>query len=159
MSAQKALAGGVFDVSIGDDDIAELRQLVDDIGRRSFDARLGHRGLPEQFDQALWANLEDSGLTRLTSTPDLGAGPPSWRPCCAGWPPRRCRAARRNGFACGLAGAAGRPHAAPGPLTVAIADAKPAEAGSPEPRTMCRGPGHRPRWCSPPVAPPAFTSR
>jgi len=47
VSAQKALAGGVFDVSIGDDDIAELRQLVDDIGRRSFDARLGRGGLPE----------------------------------------------------------------------------------------------------------------
>ncbi len=32
----------------------ELTQLVDDIGRRSFDARLGHRGLPEEFDDSLW---------------------------------------------------------------------------------------------------------
>ena len=42
---------------------------------RSFDARFGHRGRPEQFDDALWRKLEDTGLARLTSTPDLGAGP------------------------------------------------------------------------------------
>jgi acyl-CoA dehydrogenase len=71
----EALAGGVFDATTGDDPAADLRRLVDDIGRQSFEARLGHRGPPEQFDAALWRNLEDTGLTRLTSTPELGAGP------------------------------------------------------------------------------------
>ncbi|BBU21035.1 acyl-CoA dehydrogenase family protein [Mycobacterium xenopi] len=126
MNAENALAGGVFDVSIRDDDVAELRRLVDDISRRSFDARLGHRGLPEQFDHALWANLEDSGLTRLTSTPDLGAGPADLATVLRGL---ACRAgavplpetdllaawlAQRGGFT---------PPA--GPLTVAIANAQP----------------------------------
>ncbi|BCQ07331.1 acyl-CoA dehydrogenase [Mycobacterium heckeshornense] len=127
MSAQKALAGGVFDVSIGDDDIAELRQLVDDIGRRSFDARLGRGGLPEQFDQALWANLEDSGLTRLTSTPDLGAGPAELATVLRGLA-RRAGAvplAETDLLAAWLAQRAGLTPP-PGPLTVAIADAKPA---------------------------------
>lgn len=50
----------------------ELRQLVDDIGRRSFDARLGHRGLPETFDDALWRHLEETGLSRLTTAQDAG---------------------------------------------------------------------------------------
>jgi acyl-CoA dehydrogenase len=75
MNASDALTGGVFETSAGDDSSAELRQLVDDIGRRSFEARLGHRGPPDQFDDALWRNLEDTGLARLSSTPDLGAGP------------------------------------------------------------------------------------
>ncbi len=52
----------------------ELAQLVDDLGRRSFDARLGHRGLPDTFDEALWRNLEDTGLARLTSSQDAGPG-------------------------------------------------------------------------------------
>jgi acyl-CoA dehydrogenase len=70
-----ALAGGVFAVTEAQDDDAQLRQLVDDLGRRSYDARLGHRGIPDQFDAELWRNLEDTGLARLTSTPDMGAGP------------------------------------------------------------------------------------
>ena len=70
------LAGGVFATGAGDSsETAELRRLVDDIGSRSFAARLGQRGLPEKFDDAAWANLEETGLSRLTSTPDLGAGP------------------------------------------------------------------------------------
>lgn len=74
MSAVGALAGGVFGAG-ADDDTGDLRELVDDIGRRSADARQGQRSRPEEFDEALWANLEETGLTRLTSTPDLGAGP------------------------------------------------------------------------------------
>jgi acyl-CoA dehydrogenase len=50
----------------------ELAQLVDDIGRRSFDARLGHRGLPEEFDDSLWRTVEETGLSRLTSSGDAG---------------------------------------------------------------------------------------
>lgn len=71
-----ALWGGVFDTDDSrDDDTAELRQLVDDLGRRSFDSRLGRRGVPEEFDDTLWRDLEDTGLARLASTADLGAGP------------------------------------------------------------------------------------
>ena len=70
-----ALADGVFAVADSQNDDAQLRQLVDDLGQRSYDARLGHRGIPDQFDAELWGNLEDTGLARLTSTPDMGAGP------------------------------------------------------------------------------------
>jgi acyl-CoA dehydrogenase len=70
-----ALSGGIFDSSRPDDDTAELRELVDNIGRRSFEARQGQRGVPVQFDGDLWQALEDTGLARLTSTPDLDAGP------------------------------------------------------------------------------------
>ncbi|WP_102141408.1 acyl-CoA dehydrogenase family protein [Mycobacterium hubeiense] len=51
---------------------SELQQLVDDIGRRSFDARLGQRGLPEVFDDALWRTLDETGLSRLTTSEDAG---------------------------------------------------------------------------------------
>ena len=37
------LSGGVF--SSGTDDLTELRHLVDDIGERSFQARIGSRAL------------------------------------------------------------------------------------------------------------------
>lgn len=70
-----ALAGGVFAATDSQNDDTQLRQLVDDLGRRSYDAGLGRRGIPEQFDAELWRNLEDTGLARLTSTPDMGAGP------------------------------------------------------------------------------------
>ena len=70
-----ALAGGVFAATGAQDDDGQLRQLVDDLGQRSYDAGLGHRGIPDQFDAELWGNLEDTGLARLTSTPDMGAGP------------------------------------------------------------------------------------
>jgi acyl-CoA dehydrogenase len=70
-----ALAGGVFAATDARDDDAQLRELVEDLGRRSYDAGLGHRGIPDQFDAELWRNLEDTGLARLTSTPDMGAGP------------------------------------------------------------------------------------
>jgi acyl-CoA dehydrogenase len=52
--------------------VNELTQLVDDIGRRSFDARLGHRGVPDEFDEALWRNLAATGLSRLTSSQEAG---------------------------------------------------------------------------------------
>ena len=73
--AMSALAGGVFAVTDSHNDDTQLRQLVDDLGQRSYDAGLGHRGIPDQFDAELWGNLEDTGLARLTSTPDMGAGP------------------------------------------------------------------------------------
>lgn len=66
------LSGGVF--ASGTDDLSDLRRLVDDIGERSFDARIGHRALPDPFDAVAWRHLEDAGLTRLVST-DSGGGP------------------------------------------------------------------------------------
>jgi alkylation response protein AidB-like acyl-CoA dehydrogenase len=48
----------------------ELTQLVDDVGRRAFDAKLGQRGLPDELDVDLWRTLEETGLTRLTSAQD-----------------------------------------------------------------------------------------
>lgn len=120
-----ALSGGVFDTGSTDDDSAELRQLVDDIGRRSFDARLGTRRVPEQFDADLWRNLEDTGLTRLTSTPDLGAGPQELAIVLYGVA-RHAGAvplAETDALACWLAQQAGI-EPPDGPLTVAIADAE-----------------------------------
>ena len=71
----RALTGGVFATSSGADDLADLRQLAEDIGIRSFDERIGHRGLPDEFDAAAWRNLQDAGLTRLTGDPESGGGP------------------------------------------------------------------------------------
>jgi acyl-CoA dehydrogenase len=123
-----ALSGGVFDTGSADDGAAELRQLVDDIGRRSFDARLGTRRVPEQFDADLWRNLEDTGLTRLTTTPDLGAGPQELAIVLYGVA-RHAGAvpmAETDALACWLAQQAGI-EPPTGPLTVAIADAEFAE--------------------------------
>ncbi|MDT5287250.1 MAG: acyl-CoA dehydrogenase [Mycobacterium sp.] len=120
-----ALAGGVFAVNDTEDDDAELRQLVDDIGRRSYDAGLGRRGVPDQFDAELWRNLEDTGLARLTSTPDMEAGPRELAVALYG-------VARHAGAvplaeSDVLAGWLGRQAGIDlpdGPLTVAIADAE-----------------------------------
>jgi len=70
-----ALTGGLFDSAGRQDDDAELRKLVDDLGQLAFDARLGRRAVPDRFDTDLWRILEEAGLARLTSTPDTGAGP------------------------------------------------------------------------------------
>jgi acyl-CoA dehydrogenase len=119
-----ALAGGVFAAKDAQDDDADLRQLVGDIGRRSYDAGLGRRGVPDQFDTELWRNLEDTGLTRLTSTPDMGAGPHELAVTLYG-------VARHAGAAplaetdalAGWLGAQAGIELPDGPLTVAVADA------------------------------------
>lgn len=67
------LSGGVFGSAT--DELTDLRQLVDDIGRRSFQARIGHGRLPDGVDRSAWQHLEDAGLTRLGSTADSGGGP------------------------------------------------------------------------------------
>ena len=124
MSALTALAGGVFE-SVLDDDNSELRQLVDDIGRRSSDARLGHRTQPERFDDELWQNLEDTGLARLTSTPELEAGPADLAVVLRGLA-RHAGAvpiAETDLLAAWLAKTAGLDVPASGPHTVATADA------------------------------------
>jgi acyl-CoA dehydrogenase len=119
-----ALSGGVFDTGPVDDDNGELRQLVDDIARRSFDARLGRRRVPDQFDDDLWRNLEETGLARLTSTPDLEAGPEQLAVVLRGIA-RHAGAvpiAETDALAgwLGMTAGIGLPA---GPLTVAIADA------------------------------------
>ncbi|BBZ59143.1 acyl-CoA dehydrogenase family protein [Mycolicibacterium monacense] len=119
-----ALAGGVFGADSPQDDNVELRRLVDELGRRSYDAGLGRRGLPEQLDGDLWRNLTDTGLARLTSTPDMGAGPEELAIALYG-------VARHAGAVPlaetdALAGWLGRQagiELPDGPLTVAIADA------------------------------------
>jgi acyl-CoA dehydrogenase len=126
VSAVAALAGGVFDCGTdGGDDVAELRRLVGDIGRRSFDARLGHRTLPEEFDDVLWHNLEETGLSRLTSTPDLGAGPTELAIVLYGLARHAAAVpiAETDLLAAWLAAEAGLDVPGDGPLTVAIADA------------------------------------
>lgn len=50
----------------------ELEQLVADIGERALEARHGRPAYPDTFDEKLWRNLEETGLSRLTSTEDAG---------------------------------------------------------------------------------------
>ncbi|OBI35181.1 acyl-CoA dehydrogenase [Mycobacterium sp. E1386] len=119
-----AFSKGVFATDTADDEHAELRQLVDDIGRRSFDARIGQRRIPEQFDAELWHSLKDTGLARLTSTADLGAGPRELAIALSGIA-RHAGAvplAETDALAGWLGNRAGI-ELPEGPLTVAIADA------------------------------------
>ncbi|CAN5148796.1 acyl-CoA dehydrogenase family protein [soil metagenome] len=119
------LAGGVFAGSGADDDTAELRALVDDIGSRSFEARLGQRKLPETFDDTAWGNLEETGLTRLTTTPDLEAGPIEAAVLLRGLARHSIAApiAETDLLAAWLAAEAGVEVTESGPLTIALADA------------------------------------
>jgi acyl-CoA dehydrogenase len=98
----------------------ELRQLVDDIGRRSLDDR-GQQGLPATFDVDLWRILEETGLTRLTTAQD--AGPIESAIVLGGL--ARCAAAvpiaETDLLAAWLAAEADLPVPADGPMTVAIA--------------------------------------
>ncbi|BBY63654.1 acyl-CoA dehydrogenase family protein [Mycolicibacterium helvum] len=71
----RALTGGVFGPLGGTSDFAELRRLAEGIGARSFDDRIGHRGLPDEFDATAWGHLQDAGLARLTSDLESGGGP------------------------------------------------------------------------------------
>lgn len=102
----------------------ELTQLVDDIGRRSFDARIGHHGVPEEFDDVLWRHLEETGLSRLTCSQE--AGPAEAAVVLAGLA-RHAGAvpiAETDLLAGWLAVAAGVDVPDSGPLTIATADAE-----------------------------------
>ncbi len=116
------LSGGVIDNAPANDASSELRQLVDDIGRRSFDARVGRRTRPEKFDGTLWRVLEETGLDRLTSTPDLGAMPADAAVVLHGLARHAATVpiAETDLLACWLLREAGR-EAPSGPLTVAVA--------------------------------------
>jgi acyl-CoA dehydrogenase len=124
------LAGGVFAADT-DDDFAELRSLVDDIGARSATDRIGRRGLPEAFDTAAWRNLEDTGLSRLTGTAELGAGPAEAAVVLRGLARHAVAvpAAETDLLAGWLAGRAGLAVPDTGPLTLAQADVLDGVAG------------------------------
>jgi acyl-CoA dehydrogenase len=100
----------------------DLEQLVDDVGRRSFDARLGERGFPDAFDEQLWRNLEETGLSRLTNE---GGGPAEAATVLAGLARHAAAVpiAETDLLATWLAQTAGVDAPERGPLTVAIADA------------------------------------
>jgi acyl-CoA dehydrogenase len=103
----------------------ELRQLVDEIGQRSFDARVGHHARPERLDEDLWRVLETSGLTRLTT--EQGADPAESAVVLAGlarWA-AAVPIAETDLLATWLAGKAGLAIPDDGPLTVATADVEP----------------------------------
>ena len=129
----------------------ELAQLVDDLGRRSFDARLGHRGFPETLDVALWRNLEDTGLARLTTGQD--AGPAESAIVLSGLARHAAAvpAAETDLLAAWLAGRAGVVVPDTGPLTVAIAEATDVDG-------RIVGTAHRVPWPSDPVVLAARTS-
>ncbi len=118
------LAGGVFASTADADEHAELRQLVEDIGKRSFESRVGHRTLPEQFDGQAWATLEDTGLSRLTTTADLDAGPDEAAIVLRGLARHAVAApiAETDLLAGWLATATGLAVPDIGPLTLAVAD-------------------------------------
>ena len=69
------LAHGVFGATSGAGEFDALAELADDLGRRSSEVRLGCRRRPDTFDGQLWDGLVASGLDRLTSDADNGAGP------------------------------------------------------------------------------------
>lgn len=117
------LSGGVF--GSGTDDLTDLRRLADDIGERSFDARIGHRALPDALDATAWRHLEEAGLTRLLSTDDSGAGPVETAVVLRALARYAVSVpvAETDVLAAWLATAAGIEVAPTGPLTVAYGDA------------------------------------
>lgn len=101
----------------------ELRQLVTELGRRSFDSRLGQRTRPDTFDTQLWRHLEETGLSRLTSAED--AGPAESAVVLSGLARYAAAVpvAETDLLAAWLADTAGLEVPETGPLTVALVDA------------------------------------
>lgn len=114
------IAGGVFGSST--DDFSELRELVDDIGGRAFEAAIGRRSLPDTFDSTAWSRLETTGLTRLTSAADSGGGPNETAVVLRALARHAVTVplAETDLLACWLAGVADLPVPEGGPLTVAV---------------------------------------
>lgn len=102
----------------------ELEQLVADLGQRSLEARLGRSGFPDTFDAELWRNLEQTGLSRLTSGED--AGPAEAAVVLTGLARHAAAVpiAETDLLAAWLAGKAGVAVPDNGPLTVVLADAE-----------------------------------
>lgn len=117
------LSGGIF--AGGTDDLTDLRNLVDDIGARSFDARIGHRALPDPLDTVAWRHLEESGLTRLDSAADSGGGAREVAVILRALARYAVSVplAETDMLACWLADAAGLRVPPTGPLTIAVGPA------------------------------------
>jgi len=113
------LSGGVFGSAA--DDLTDLRALVDDIGARSFESRIGHRGLPDSFDRIAWGHLQEAGLTRLDSVADSGGGPAEVAVVLRALARHAVSvpAAETDVLACWVAGRAGLEVPETGPLTIA----------------------------------------
>ena len=118
------LSGGVF--GAGADDLTDLRNLVDEIGTRSFDARIGHRTLPDPLDSTAWRHLEEAGLTRLDSSAESGGGPTEVAVILRSLARHAVTVplAETDLLAGWLATAAGLDVPAAGPLTIAVGEAK-----------------------------------
>ena len=115
-----ALDGGILETGSRHDS-TDLHHLVDDLGRRSFEARRGNRSHPERFDDELWRHLEDTGLARLTSTPDLDAGPVEAAIALRGLARHACAVPlAETDLLAGWLGASAGIDLPAGPLTVAI---------------------------------------
>lgn len=101
----------------------ELRQLVDDIGRRSLDARPSTPTVPETVDDEAWRALEETGLARLLSGGD--AGPAEVAVVLHGLARHSVAAplAETDVLAGWLAGTADLSVPADGPMTVAMGSA------------------------------------
>ena len=104
--------------------MSDLEQLVDELGRRSLESRLGRRGFPDAFDGDLWRNLEETGLSRLTTAED--AGPTESAIVLSGLAKHAGAVpiAETDLLATWLAGRAGIAVPAEGPLTAVLADAE-----------------------------------
>ncbi len=102
----------------------ELEQLVAEIGERSLEARQGRTAYPDAFDEQLWKTLEETGLSRLTSSED--AGPEEAAAVLAGLARHAAAVpiAETDLLAMWLAAKAGVGVPESGPLTVALADAE-----------------------------------
>jgi acyl-CoA dehydrogenase len=104
--------------------VNELEQLVADLGQRSLEARLDRPAFPDAFDEGLWRNLEETGLSRLTSTED--AGPAEAAVVLTGLARHAAPVpiAETDLLAMWLASKAGVAVPDSGPLTVVLADAE-----------------------------------
>ncbi|HEX9834882.1 MAG TPA: acyl-CoA dehydrogenase family protein [Mycobacterium sp.] len=107
----------------------ELEQLVAELGQRSLEARLGRPPFPDTFDGQLWRNLEETGLSRLTSTDD--AGPEEAAVVLTGLARHAAAVpiAETDLLAMWLASKAGVTVPDSGPLTVVLADAELRDGG------------------------------
>ncbi|RDH80623.1 acyl-CoA dehydrogenase [Mycolicibacterium moriokaense] len=122
------LAGGVLSPpDSGGDEWAELRRLIDDMVARAAKSGAVNDGVEQRFDAALWGHLNDSGLTRLTSTRQSGAGPSELAVMLRGLA-RHCAAvpvAETDLLGAWLADRAAVDCRQDAPLSVAIGDAMP----------------------------------
>lgn len=103
----------------------ELEQLVADIGERSLQARHGRQAFPDAFDEQLWRNLEETGLSRLTSTEDAGPAEAAILLTGLARSAAAVPVAETDLLASWLAAEADVAVPESGPLTVALADAEP----------------------------------